>query len=88
MANQVDLDHKFFISLALKNEIAWSALKLIIEGLTSTLEKSKEVNRFLLDELEKFHVEFQSLEKLHTGDYDTVTESEICLIDTSEREKN
>ena len=52
MANQVELDHKYFISLALKNEIAWSALKFIIEGLTPTLEKSKEVNKFLLKELQ------------------------------------
>ena len=53
MANQVDLDHKYFISLALKNEIAWSALKFIIEGLTSTLEKSKEVNRPSLHQTNK-----------------------------------
>ena len=83
MANQVDLDHKFFISLALKNEIAWSALKFIIVGLTPTLEKSKEVNRFLLDEIEKFHVKFQSLEKLQPRNNDKVTESEACFINSS-----
>ena len=48
MDNQVELDHKYFITLALQNEISWSALKFVIEGLTPTLEKSKEVNKFLL----------------------------------------
>ena len=86
MANQVDLDHKFFISLALKNEIAWSALKLIIEGLTSTLEKSKEVNRFLLEELEKFHVKFQSLGKLQSINQDKGTESEPYYVNNHEQD--
>ena len=86
MANQVDLDHKYFISLALKNEIAWSALKFIIEGLTPTLEKSKEVNNYLLEELEKIHVKFQSLEKLQSGNNDKETESETCLIKTPDQE--
>ena len=78
MANQVELNHKYFITLALKNKIDWSALKFIIESLTPTLEKSKEVNRFLLEELGKFHVKFQSLEKLHTGNNDKGTESKTC----------
>ena len=85
MAKQVELDHKYFIMLALKNEIAWSAPKFIIEGLTPTLEKSKEVNRFLLLELEKFHAKFRSLEKDQTGNHDTVTESENCFIKTPEQ---
>ena len=63
MANQVEIDHKYFITLALQNKIAWGALPVIIEGLTPTLEKSKEVNKFLLQELEKYHVKLQSLEK-------------------------
>ena len=57
------LDHKYFISLALQDKIAWDTLPFIIEGLTSTLEKSKEVNKFLLQELEKYHKKVQSLEK-------------------------
>ena len=57
------LDHKYFISLALQDKMAWDTLPFIIEGLTSTLEKSKEVNKFLLQELEKTHSKFQSLKK-------------------------
>ena len=87
MANQVDLNHKYFISLAVKNEIAWSALKFIIEGLTPTLEKSKEVNNYLLEELEKFNVRFQSLEleRVQSGNNDKGTKSETCLIKTPEQ---
>ena len=87
MANQVDLNHKYFISLAVKNEIAWSALKFIIEGLTPTLEKSKEVNNYLLVELEKFNVRFQSLEleRVQSGNNDKGTKSETCLIKTPEQ---
>ena len=64
MANQVDLDHKYFITLALQNKIAWGALPVIIEGLAQTFEKSKEVIKFLLQELEKSHAKIQSLEAL------------------------
>ena len=78
MANQVELDHKYFITLALENKIDWSALKFIIESLTPTLVKSKEVNRFLLKELEKFHIKFQSLEKPQSRNNDKGTESETC----------
>ena len=85
MANQVEYDHKYFISLALQNKIAWGAMPIIIEGLTPTLEKSKEVNRFLLKELEKFHVKIQSLEKLQSGNNEKVTESEPCLIKNPEQ---
>ena len=85
MDNQVEYDHKYFISLALQNKIAWGAMPIIIEGLTPTLDKSKEVNRFLLKELEKFHVKFQSLEQLQYGNHDKVTESEPCLIKTPEQ---
>ena len=64
MANQVEFDHKYFITLALQNKMPWNALPFIIEGLTPTLEKSKEVNKFLLQELEKSHAKIQSLEGL------------------------
>ena len=57
------LDHKYFISLALQDKIAWDTLPFIIESFTSTLEKSKEVYKFLLQELEKSHSKIQSLEK-------------------------
>ena len=62
MASQGEFDYKYFITLALQNKIAWSALPFIIEGLTPTLEKSKDVNNFLLQELEKSHAKIQNLE--------------------------
>ena len=40
------------VGMALQNKMPWNALPFIIEGLTPTLEKSKEVNKFLLQELE------------------------------------
>ena len=64
MADQGAFDHKYFITLALQNKMPWNALPFIIEGLTQTLEKSKEVNKFLLQELEKSHTKIQSLEGL------------------------
>ena len=64
MADQGAFDHKYFIALALQNKMPWNALPFIIEGLTQTLEKSKEVNKFLLQELEKSHTKIQSLEGL------------------------
>ena len=88
MANQVEFDHKYFISLALQNKIAWGAMPIIFEGLTHTLEKSKEVINFLLLELEKFHVKFQSLENLKSGNSDEETESEPCLMNALEQDNN
>ena len=41
------------ITMALKNEISWKMLDLLLEELTPTLEKSKQVIKILLKELEK-----------------------------------
>ena len=62
MDNKGEFDHKYFVTLALQNKIAWGALPVIIEGLTPTLEKSREVNKFLLQKLEKCHAKILSLE--------------------------
>ena len=71
------LDHKYFISLALQDKIAWDTLPYIFEGLTSTLEKSKEVNKFLLQELEKTHSKFQSLKKELSETFSEYLDSKI-----------
>ena len=43
IGRKVNVDFGYFISLALKNKLAWRNLPSIIEDFTPTLETSKEV---------------------------------------------
>ena len=53
---------KCLIEMALKKEIPWSTVHSTVEKLTFTLEKSKQVNKLLLYELEKLHSKSQDQE--------------------------
>ena len=91
MTNQGEFDYKYFINLALQNKIAWNALPFIIEGLAQTFEKSKEVIKFLLQELEKSHVKIQSLEghskssEKAKKDIDTFISCEVAKLKSVEK---
>ena len=52
--NTVDMSIriKCLIEMALESQISWPTLDLIVNGLTPTLEKSKQINRALLKEFE------------------------------------
>ena len=45
---------KCLIEMALKGEISWFNLGLLIDGLTPTLARSREIIRILLKELENY----------------------------------
>ena len=49
------------IVMALKNEISWQMLDLLLEELTPTLEKSKQVIKILLKELHALSSSFQKM---------------------------
>ena len=47
------------LQLALKNNISWKLLGSILDEMTPNLSKSKQVIKFLLEELEKMHLKLQ-----------------------------
>ena len=49
------------IMMALKNEISWKVLNLILEELTPTLDKSKQVVKILFKELQTLQSSFQKV---------------------------
>ena len=49
----------YFISLALQNNLPWNSLTLILDDLTPTLSKSKDVVKVLLEELQRLHLKLQ-----------------------------
>ena len=48
---QSEINFKYFIFLAFKKEISWDSLAIILDGLTTTLQRSKVLNNILLEEL-------------------------------------
>ena len=60
----VKVDFRYFISLALKNKLAWQSLPSILSDFTPTLEDSKEVIEVLIKELEKLHSELSRTRKV------------------------
>ena len=49
------------IVMALKNEISWKMLDSLLEELTPTIEKSKQVIKILLNELQTLQLSFQKI---------------------------
>ena len=59
-SNSNERNMKCFINMALKKTISWKVLSILLEELTPTFDKSKQLNRILLKELEK--VQSQDIE--------------------------
>ena len=51
------VDFSYFINLALQAEISWKDLEDILNNLTSTFEKSKQLNKVLLNELKSLQTQ-------------------------------
>ena len=47
------------IDQALQNNISWETLAFLLDELTPTLTKSKELNKVLLKQLEQLHINLQ-----------------------------
>ena len=52
-------DFKYLIGMALQNKISWKALGSLLDEMTSTLKKSKEVNKILLEQLQSLQVQWK-----------------------------
>ena len=51
---KITIDPEYFIQLAIQKEIPWKALALMLTDLTTTLDRSKQIIRVLVQELEKW----------------------------------
>ena len=47
------MDFRYFINFALNGELSWKVLAVFLDDLTPDLSKAKELNKILLEELEK-----------------------------------
>ena len=47
-----EVDLKYFINLVFTKKVTWKGLRILLDALTTTLAKSKELNEILLEELE------------------------------------
>ena len=56
-----NVDYKYFIDLALKKNISWNLVAMFFDESTSTLEKSKELNKILVEELKNLQVQLDDL---------------------------
>ena len=66
MAEEISKDNatsriETVIVMALKNEISWKMLDSLMEELTPTLEKSKQVIKVLLKEVQSLQSSFQKM---------------------------
>ena len=57
--NGINVDHKSLIDLATQNKIPWEMLALLLENLIPTLDKSKQIIKLLIQELQTIHIELQ-----------------------------
>ena len=56
-----NVDYKYFINLALKKNISWNLVAMFFDESTSTLEKSKELNKILVEELRNLQSQLDEL---------------------------
>ena len=79
-------DYKHFIGMALRNKMTFKALIVLFDDMTSTLDKSKQLNNILLEELEKSHLKLQNKDANKEVE-NTIQESDIIEVSNTETEK-
>ena len=56
-----NVDFKYFTHLALKKNISWNLVTMFFDESTSTLEKAKELNKILVEELKNLQAQLDEL---------------------------
>ena len=75
----VRVDFQYFIQSAINQEFSWKTLAFFLTDLTTTPDKSKEVIKILVEELEKWVTKARNGDNLVIEEIDTVKEN---IIDT------
>ena len=60
-------DLTYFISLALKKELSWTALAIVLDGFKLSNEQYKNIVKLLLKELEQLQEQLESKENKLSG---------------------
>ena len=79
-------DYKHFIGMALRNKMTFKALIVLFDDMTSTLDKSKQLNNILLEQLEMLHLKLQKKDENHEAE-NRILESDIIEVSNTETEK-
>ena len=86
---ETDTDFKYFINFALKDQISWEMLGKFMDDFTSTLSKSKQLNKVLLEQLQEFHNQLKNnevTENVKTDfDIETVNENDQDIHEESSK---
>ena len=62
------IEPEYFIQLAIQKQIPWNALAYMLTDLTTTLDRSKQVIRVLVQELEKWVLNVENDSNIHATD--------------------
>ena len=54
VSEKIILDFEYFIKIAVRRDISWDSLAFMLTDLTTNLDRSKQVIRILVQELEKW----------------------------------
>ena len=81
------IDTEYFIQIAIQKEISWKSLAFMLTDLTTTLNRSKQVIRVLVQEIEKLasKLENQSNHKVLTN---TINTKQVLNVGFEEPEEN
>ena len=81
---KVILDFEYFIQSAIQKEISWKSLAYFLTDLSTTMDKSKQVIRVLVQELEIWVLKVES-EKNEVEDSKEVEEKRVDITEDHEQ---
>ena len=81
--NKHKVDFKYFISLALENELSWECVTNILDESTSNLALSKQLNRILIQELKESESKRCKNPNEHTQISSNINDQDTSIIDTA-----
>ena len=80
------VNFSYFINLAISAQISWTELGNILEDLTPSIEKSKQLNKVLLKEFEVLHS--QKTESTIPEDKNQSNGDDVTLVNNEELSEN
>ena len=86
-AEKFIIDPEYFIQLAIQKEMPWKTLELMLTDLTTTLDRSKQLIRVLVQELEKWVLNAENY-SIHVGTDLLVTNEKVAKDQIQEVKEN
>ena len=76
-----NINFSYLINAALQAEITWDALEDLLEDLTPTLDKSKQLNKVFLNELKSLHSQKDEIDLQFKVEKDDLFDEEVKIED-------